>query len=156
MLCERHNETAEEETLVSKCVGDEPRWVFSDPIYSNNSLLGKGSKWWCTISVWFLISAFLAEIKGHLEVLRDAVIWSVPLLEFLCCLPVSFCLSLSLSFHLSPSFLSICLFFCTLVPPISETASFILFLTLFHPLIMSFVHCVLVYFGHNKGLRFFY
>ncbi len=149
-----HNEASEEETFVTKCVGDEPRRVFSDPIYSNNSLLGKGSKWWHAISVWFLISAFLAEIKGHLEVLRDAVIWSAPLLEFLCCLPVLFCPSLSLSFHLSPSFLSVSVFSST--APISETASFILSLTLFHPLITSFVVCVLVYFWHNKGLRFFY
>lgn len=86
MLSERRNELSEEETLVTKCFGDETRWVFSDPIYSNNSLLGKGSRWCRSIFLWFLISAFLTEIKGHLEVLRDTVIWSAPLLEFLCCL----------------------------------------------------------------------
>lgn len=94
------------EALVTECAGHEPRWVFSYPVYSNNSLLGKSSKWLRAIAGWTLISAFLVKMKGHLEVLRDAVICSVPLLEFLSRIPVSFCPSLSLPFHLSPSFLS--------------------------------------------------
>lgn len=41
-----------------------------------------------------------------------------------------------------------------LVLPIPEPVSFILSLTLFHPLIKSFVVCVIVYFWHKKGLHF--
>lgn len=104
---EWQNKTLEKETLVIKRAGHKPCcFVFSHPIYSNKSLLGKGSKWVCAISVWILISAFLVKIKGHLEVLRDAVIWSVPLLEFLS-RSMSFCPSLSFPFHLSSSFLSV-------------------------------------------------
>lgn len=65
----------------------------------------------------------------------------MPLLEFLCYLPASFCSSLSLSFHLPPSFLSISVFSSAgLVLTISETASFISSLTLFDPF-DPFVFC---------------
>lgn len=52
---EWHNEMSEVETLVTKCVGDETRWGFSDPIYSNNSVLGKGMMA-CYLSLVFNIS----------------------------------------------------------------------------------------------------
>lgn len=57
----------------------------------------------------FGTSAFLAVIKGRLEVLRDAFIWS----EFLSRFPVSFWSSLFLLFHQSASFLSISAFYST-------------------------------------------
>lgn len=41
-------------------------------VISHQSVKAGGSG--AAIAVWFLISAFLAEIKGHLEVLGDAVI----------------------------------------------------------------------------------
>lgn len=62
---------SEGETLVAKCVGDE---CFLIQFTVITQCFVKAVNEAGAISAWFLISAFLAEIKGHLEVLRDAVI----------------------------------------------------------------------------------
>lgn len=107
------------------CVGNETQWGVSDPVCRNTSLPYKRGLWWRPLLPNFLILAFLPEIKGHLEVLREAVIWSSPLLEFLLCLPVSFQLFISVFTA------------AVLVLP-SDSTSFIPSLLWFHLLIWVF------------------
>lgn len=126
------------------CVGNENQWGVSDPVCRNTSLLCKRGLWWRPLLPNFLISAFLPEIKGHLEVLREAVIWSAPLLEFLRCLPVSFQLFISVFSA------------AVLVLP-SDSTSFIPSLLWFHPLIWVFLcpfyvahNCIVIIRNHAK------
>lgn len=144
---ERHNEMSEVETLVTKCVGDETRWGFSDPIYSNNSVLGKG------MMARYLSLVFNISISRW----DKRTFGSPQRRRYLICtfIGVSLLPPRLVSVPFISLIISVFLFSLYLCLPIPEPASFILSLTLFHPLITSFVDCVIVYFWHNKGLRFF-
>lgn len=95
----------------------------------------------------FCISAFLAGIKGHLEDLRDAVIWS----EFLSCFPVSFWSSLFLLFHQSPSFLSISAFYTT--EPVLPVRLTRLLYSFPHPVSSTWFMFVCECYVHAQGME---